>query len=233
MPSHSLCPARPARPTFLRSFGLGFAVLAALWTSPIAAVGAADLARLQHRAVQNGPRVEAALRELLALLRRSSAGDVLGQLQAVNQYFNQKIAFAEDTVAWGQTDYWASPLEALSKGQGDCEDYALAKYFSLLAAGVPVARLRLVYVRAVLGDGRVQAHMVLAYYPSGGGDTLILDNLIDQVEPARMRDDLTPVFSFNSDGLWQGVGTVGAGSPAARLTRWREVMAKARAEGFF
>ena len=115
---------------------------------------------------------------------------------------------------------------------GDCEDYAIAKYFSLLAVGVPAARLRLVYVRARMDDGPLQPHMVLAYFPVPGADPLVLDNLQDEIVPASRRDDLRPVFSFNSEGLWQGVGAVSAGDPALRLTRWREVMAKARAEGF-
>ena len=46
------------------------------------------------------------------------------------------------------------------------------------------------------------------------------------------RPDLTPVFSFNSEGLWQGTGSTSAGDPVSRLSRWREVIAKARAEGF-
>ena len=158
--------------------------------------------------------------------------DVPAQLQAVNQFFNARIEFATDEQAWGQADYWASPLEALAKGRGDCEDYAIAKYFSLGAAGMPVARLRLVYVRAQLDDGLAQAHMVLAYRPPGGGDLQILDNLVDAVLPAAQRSDLEPVFSFNSEGLWQGVGRVSAGDPRLRLTRWREVLHKARAEGF-
>jgi predicted transglutaminase-like cysteine proteinase len=158
--------------------------------------------------------------------------DPAAQLRAINQFFNRHIEFATDEQAWGQVDYWASPLESLQRRRGDCEDYAIAKYFSLLAAGMPVARLRLVYVRAQLDDGPAQAHMVLAYYPGAGGETLILDNLVDEVLPASRRSDLVPVFSFNSDGLWQGVGTVGAGDPLLRLTRWRELLAKVRAEGF-
>ncbi|MBL3278677.1 hypothetical protein ELP91_28930, partial [Klebsiella pneumoniae] len=78
---------------------------------------------------------------------------------------------------WGQVDYWGSPLETLTKGQGDCEDYAIGKYFALMAAGVPSARMRLVYVRAQNG-GVIQAHMVLAYYPTPDAEPLILDNLI-------------------------------------------------------
>ena len=191
-----------------------------------------DEARLQHSAATMGARAETALRQLRPLLIAARAMDDPAKLHFVNLFFNQRIEFATDAQAWGQVDYWASPLEALAKGQGDCEDYAIAKYFSLLAAGMPASRLRLVYVRAQLDDGVAQAHMVLAYYASAGSETLILDNLVDDILPASRRSDLQPVFSFNSEGLWQGVGQVGAGNPAARLTRWREVMAKARAEGF-
>jgi hypothetical protein len=88
-------------------------------------------------------------------------------------------------------------------------------------------------VRARLDASQVQAHMVLAYYPEEGGDALILDNLVDDILPGAARRDLTPVFSFNTDGLWQGVGSVAAGDPVARLSRWRELIAKVRAEGFF
>jgi predicted transglutaminase-like cysteine proteinase len=97
---------------------------------------------------------------------------------------------------------------------------------------VPVQRLRLVYVRAQIGGDSV-AHMVLAYYAQPGAEPLILDNLVGSVRPASRRPDLTPVFSFNSEGLWNGVGTHSAGDAQARLSRWREVMAKAKAEGFF
>lgn len=158
--------------------------------------------------------------------------DVPAQLRAVNRFVNTRIEFATDEQAWGEADYWASPLETLARGRGDCEDYAIAKYFSLVAAGIPVARLRLVYMRARLDDGPEQAHMVLAYDPQDGGEMLILDNLVDEVLPAARRGDLLPVFSFNSDGLWLGVGKVGAGDPRQRLARWREVLQKARAEGF-
>jgi predicted transglutaminase-like cysteine proteinase len=193
----------------------------------------ADEARMQRSASALGSSAAAAVQQLTPLLRAARWPDPLTQLRAVNHFYNSRIEFAPDAQVWGQVDYWASPLEALNKGQGDCEDYAIAKYFSLLAGGIPVARLRLVYVRAQLDDALAQAHMVLAYYPAMGGETLILDNLVEEVLPASQRSDLAPVFSFNSDGLWQGIGQVGAGNPAARLSRWRDVMAKARAEGFF
>jgi predicted transglutaminase-like cysteine proteinase len=160
--------------------------------------------------------------------------DEPARLAAVNEFFNRRIVFTSDMDVWAQTDYWASPLETLGKGRGDCEDYVIAKYFSLIAAGMPMGKLRLVYVRATVGGpgGEVLAHMVLAYYAAPGAEPLILDNLIGDIRPASRRTDLEPVFSFNGEGLWQGVGKQSAGDPVARLSRWREVMIKARAEGF-
>ncbi len=189
---------------------------------------------MTQAAQRHGPKAVAGVRALQAVLTSAVELDEDGRLQAVNQFFNRRIQFREDIEVWGQTDHWASPIEMLDKGQGDCEDFAMAKYFSLLTLGMPSAKLRLVYVRAQLGGpgGAVQAHMVLAYYAAPQAEPLILDNLISELRPASRRPDLTPVFSFNSDGLWQGVGGTTAGDPLVRLSRWREVLAKARAEGF-
>ena len=183
------------------------------------------------------------LKALQVVLGRAADQTDEARLDTVNQFFNRRIQFRSDQEVWGQADYWASPIELLEKGQGDCEDYVIAKYFSLVALGMPTAKLRLVYVRAQLGGegGVVQAHMVLAYYPTpttppapnaAQAEPLILDNLISDIRPASRRPDLTPVFSFNSDGLWQGVNGAPDGDPLVRLSRWREVVGKAKAEGF-
>ncbi len=212
---------------------------------------AADVERMQQAALRMGSSAVAGVKALQTVLNASAGLNDDGRLQAVNQFFNRRIEYRDDMEVWGQADYWASPLELLEKGQGDCEDYVIAKYFSLLTLGMPSSKLRLVYVRALLGGpgGAVQAHMVLAYYPSapsvpsalqgtapGQGpaqvEPLILDNLISDIRPASRRPDLTPIFSFNSDGLWQGVSGVPDGDPLVRLSRWREVVNKARAEGF-
>jgi len=193
-----------------------------------------DAERMLAAAQKQGPRALAGARALQAVMQGASEGDDDARLQALNHFFNRRIQSRDDTELWGQVDHWASPLEMLEKGAGDCEDFAIAKFFSLVALGMPVHKLRLVYVRAQLGGpgGPVQAHMVLAYYASPGAEPLILDNLIGDVRSASRRPDLAPVFSFNSEGLWQGVGSQAAGDPTARLSRWREVLAKARAEGF-
>ena len=193
-----------------------------------------DHDRMLAEAQKIGPAAVAGVRALQPLLSASLQLDDAAKLLAINDFFNRRILFRDDTDVWNQVDYWASPLETLGKGQGDCEDYAVAKYFALLALGLPTSKLRLVYVRAELGGpgGPVQPHMVLAYYGAPAAEPVILDNLVGELRPASRRPDLTPVFSFNSDGLWQGVGTQSAGDPVARLSRWRGVLAKARTEGF-
>ncbi len=218
--------------------GLGMLVLlAALW---VTASLAWDASRLIAAGQRRGPAGVSAAAALQELLNYAVTVDDTIKLATVNVFFNRRILFRDDIEVWRQQDYWASPLETLWKGQGDCDDYAIAKYFSLLAAGVPAQRLRLVYVRASLGalGGPQVAHMVLAYYPalSGSPDSMaadpwILDNLIGEIRPASQRSDLTPVFSFSVEGLWQGTSGGSGGDPLARLSRWRDVLDKAREEG--
>ncbi|WP_331176466.1 transglutaminase-like cysteine peptidase [Roseateles sp.] len=198
---------------------------------PLLAAAAYDAARVLDAAALRGPRVVEQAQALVQQIEHSGTQEELQRLREINDFFNRRLAFRDDAVTWGVPDYWASPLESLEKRAGDCEDYAIAKYFSLTAAGVPTARLRLVYVRARLA-GQSLAHMVLAYYAQPGAEPLILDNLRPEVLPASQRADLTPVFSFNTEGLWQGTGQVTAGDPLARLSLWRELVAKVRAEGF-
>jgi predicted transglutaminase-like cysteine proteinase len=128
---------------------------------------------------------------LVQLIGEVAAQDEESRLRAVNSFFNRSVQYRDDREIWGQIDYWASPLESLARGQADCEDYAIAKYFSLLASGVPGVKMRLVYVRAQLA-GSIQAHMVLAYYPQPDAEPLILDNLITDIRPASRRPDLAP-----------------------------------------
>ncbi len=192
---------------------------------------ALDSSRLLEVANARGPRVMAEAQAMLRMIDRASHQEEIARLTTVNDFFNQRIRYTEDIEVWGVQDYWASPLESLGKGAGDCEDYAIAKYFSLASSGVPVAKLRMVYVRAML-NGQSLAHMVLAYYAQPNSEPLILDNLVPEVKPASQRPDLSPVFSFNTEGLWDGVGSVSKGNPVVRLSQWRDLLAKVKDEGF-
>lgn len=184
-----------------------------------------------------GARVKVLLDRWFEVMQTSASLSEEEKIRKVNEFFNRRVHFVEDIEAWGKSDYWATPLETLGRGQGDCEDFSIAKYFTLRFLDVPNSKLRLTYVKAKIGglySDITQAHMVLGYYPTPDAEPLILDNLITDVRPASRRPDLSPVFSFNSEGLWVGSGPTSksAGSSTARLSRWRDVMAKMQAEGF-
>jgi predicted transglutaminase-like cysteine proteinase len=152
------------------------------------------------------------------------------QLNAVNRFFNQQLSFQDDTRIWHQTDYWATPIESLIKGAADCEDYALAKYFSLRHLGIPSEKLRITYVKALSQN---QAHMVLTFYSSPTADPLVLDNLIGEIRPASQRKDLLPVYAFNAEGLYlPGANGGTRSSDSKKLSRWQDVLKKMQVEGF-
>jgi predicted transglutaminase-like cysteine proteinase len=210
------------------ALGLLVAALAGGWSLTEAFESARVLLSAQRMGAAGQARAQALLQEIAD----AASQDEETRLKVINTFFNRRVLYRDDMETWGVVDYWATPLETMAKGQGDCEDYAIGKYFSLLAAGVPGVKMRLVYVRAQLG-ATIQAHMVLAYYPEPNAESLILDNLITDIRPASRRPDLTPVFSFNAEGLWQGVSGSSAGDPSARLSRWRDVLAKTKAEGWW
>ena len=198
-------------------------------------VHAVDPDRLLKSAQKYGSTAVANATALQQVMASVAGRDDAAKLKAVNDFYNQRLAYVEDIDNWGQLDYWASPLESLGKAAGDCEDYAIGKYFTLTSLGVPHAKLRMVYVRASIAgapNGFV-AHMVLAYYPTPEAEPLVLDNLQPGIHRAGERPDLSPVFSFNAEGLWQGVGSIRAnGDPLTRLSKWREVLTRARQDGF-
>jgi predicted transglutaminase-like cysteine proteinase len=159
------------------------------------------------------------------------------KIKRVNEFFNRRITWADDQKIWGQADYWATPLETLGRATGDCEDFAIAKYYTLISAGIPVSKLRLVYVKAKNGNvpgltTTEQAHMVMAYYPNPDAEPMILDNLITDIRPASRRPDLQPIFSFNSEGVYVGPSAKDEKSGNARLSRWQDLLQRAQDEGF-
>ena len=142
------------------------------------------------------------------------------QLNRVHRFFNQ-VRFLDDQMHWRRGDYWATPIELLATNGGDCEDFAIAKYFTLKQLGLPVSKMRLTYVKAIELN---QAHMVLTYYKEQGEPPLVLDNLTNEILPANKRRDLVPVYSFNGDGLWKAKqhGDTRLGN-ADDIVMWREL----------
>jgi len=157
--------------------------------------------------------------DLLKLNKNKSEPE---KLKEVNDFFNN-VRFVSDELHWKQKDYWATPVEFLSTNGGDCEDFTLAKYFTLRELGVPDKKLRLTYVKAIKLN---QAHMILSYFETPASEPLILDNLVKDIKRASLRRDLVPVYSFNGNGLWlakereQGK-LVGKSS---RVSRWSDVI---------
>ena len=86
------------------------------------------------------------------------------KLKKVNDFFNN-IKYMRDDQVWKKKDYWASPFEFMGVGAGDCEDYAIAKYFALRTLGIPDEKLKITYVKLKTKNKKYEeAHMVLNYY---------------------------------------------------------------------
>ena len=159
------------------------------------------------------------------LLLSSNPKNEKDKLIAVNDYFNQ-MKFTSDASHWGIEDYWATPIEFIATAGGDCEDFTIAKYFSLLRLGLEINKLRFVYVKATSIN---QAHMVLAYYASTDSEPLILDNLDKTIKRSSQRPDLIPSYSFNGDSLWSSRELRGRGSKIGKtgnISVWKMLMDK-------
>lgn len=155
------------------------------------------------------------------LMQPSKELSELERLKKVNRFFNL-FRFLDDSKLWGVSNYWATPIEFIGVNGGDCEDYSIAKYFTLLELGIEDEKMRITMVKAVKIN---QYHMVLAYYDTPSAIPLILDNLDGVIKPATQRKDLVPVYSFNASQLWlnkeKGRGILTGKSSKIKL--WRDL----------
>ena len=143
------------------------------------------------------------------LVQYSAQSTETERLQMVNGYFNQWPP-KQDSEAWNTPEYWCTPQEFMKQRGGDCEDYAIAKYFALRYLGFEARRLRIVIVRQRDENGAFlpSLHAVLAVHgKSANGDTwFILDNNArprDNIFPhLQYRGRLVPLYSLNEDGAW-------------------------------
>lgn len=119
--------------------------------------------------------------------------ELLKKLSHVNSFIN-KILPAHDISTQASLDYWATPKEFLLQGHGDCEDYVIAKYFTLLELGIPKEKL---YFAVVDIKGEKTSHMILLYLETKESTPLVLDNLSSVVIPLTKRTKLIPKFAFN------------------------------------
>jgi predicted transglutaminase-like cysteine proteinase len=185
----------------------------------------AQIARL---AQQFGPIAKtrlAAWRDILTAQKYKKLPES-AKLELVNDFMNQ-TPFISDREHWGKEDYWATPIEFLSTNAGDCEDFSIAKYFTLRALGVPDDKLRITYVKELVIYN--EAHMVLAYFPTPDSEPLVLDNIRKTIQAASNRSDLLPVYSFNGSGLWlakEQTGRAQSVGGSDRIGHWRDLQSR-------
>ncbi len=216
---------------YLLLSAIGLVLAAAVYT-PATALQFNDSHIQKLVLARYGQRGVTVVSRWLAMMSRERSAPELAQLRIVNDFWNSTVSGSEDRYVWSRADYWATPLETLGKQAGDCEDFVIGKYFSLINMGVPAEKLRFVYVKARIGgmgSSTSIAHMVLGYYPTPNADPLVLDSLVGSIRPASQRRDLTPVFSFNAQGIY--VAGAATTSPD-RIGHWRSLLAKMQKEGF-
>lgn len=132
-------------------------------------------------------------REMLASLEGES---LRKQVERVNDWGNAH-PYIVDQLNWGLEDYWETPYEFMAMN-GDCEDYAIAKYYSLRALGVSEEAMRVIIVQDFNLGGII--HAILGVYD--GNDLLILDNQIDQVMSAMRIYHYRPIYGVNEAWWW-------------------------------
>lgn len=147
---------------------------------------------------QYGSSARIRLEQWQRLLKSARGVSEQAKLKQVNDFFN-RTRWISDQDHWRQKDYWATPVEFLVTDGGDCEDFTIAKYYTLKALGVNISKMSIAYVKAIEYN---QAHMVLTYYSSPRAEPVVLDNINKRILPASKRPDLVHVYSFNGDNLW-------------------------------
>ena len=193
---------------------------AILFSSPEFSIAKAFLDKIEREYGIFAKRRAFALVQMMNDVRDDSE---MAKLNGVNDFFNQ-TPYASDKEVWGISDYWATRYEFIGKDKGDCEDYVIAKYFTLKELGVPTSKLFMTYAKSLKYK---TAHMVLTYYATPRSEPLVLDNYNFKILPASQRDDLIPIYSFSGDELFNAKqAQIGKMVPAAaKQTRpWDELI---------
>lgn len=159
----------------------------------------ADMAKDEeslHRCQNDASSCSPAAAQFARLVASAKAKNGRAQLEDINQNVNIAIRYVSDSTQYGVADRWSSALSSFATGQGDCEDYAIAKYAALSEAGFAAEDLRLVLVRdrAVRED-----HAVLAVHHEG--KWLIMDNRSALLREDSQISSFTPLFAINHRGV--------------------------------
>jgi predicted transglutaminase-like cysteine proteinase len=194
-----------------------------VWVTAAEAPKVVTQQEIEQTKIKYGSRAADRLAQWQELVDENQNEDEDDKLEIVNDFFN-RVQFVDDIIHWRKKDYWATPLEMLATNAGDCEDYSIAKYFTLKALGVPESKLYITYVKAIRLN---QAHMVLTYFKTPKSVPVVLDNINKRILKATKRKDLVPIYSFNGDGLWlakqRGKGRSVSGG-TSKLKNWNNLL---------
>ncbi|WP_374090649.1 transglutaminase-like cysteine peptidase [Methylomicrobium lacus] len=210
---------RPHRPIFAQTIIFYICLMMAGSTLGWIELTAEILTQAKHKYGEQAQRRLIRWQNLLTSAKNLPEKDKLKQ---VNDFFNLNALFIDDIIHWKTEDYWATPLEFLATGAGDCEDFAIAKYFTLQELGVDESKMRITYVKSLRLN---QPHMVLTFFASPKSVPEVLDNLTPEIKPATQRSDLLPVYSFNGTGLWTAKARTAGNRVGSsnRLSLWTEL----------
>lgn len=180
-------------------------------------------------AVQPKP-VSEVKRQTVTLLNSMKGKTHWQQLKLVNNWVNNAMEQGEDLAIWHQEDFWASPIQALTKGAADCEDYAITKYFFLREAGIPAQQLFLSHVNY---QYQAAPHMVLVFYNTKDDGYYVLDNIVEHIAPSIKRQDLSYKYSFNEETVYTGAPPLFkhvVSSTPEQIGNWKRVVNKWKEE---
>ncbi|OHD87283.1 transglutaminase-like cysteine peptidase [Sulfuricurvum sp. RIFCSPLOWO2_12_FULL_43_24] len=201
-------------------FFITAALAAILLSSPEFSISKAFMDKIER---EYGPIAKKRAFYLIQMMNEARDLDDMGKMEKVNDFFNQ-TPYASDKTTWGISDYWATRYEFIGKDRADCEDYVIAKYFTLKELGVPTSKLFMTYAKSIRYK---TAHLVLTYYETPKSIPLVLDNYNFKILPASVRDDLIPIYSFSGDELFNAKqAQIGKMVPAATKQKrpWDELV---------
>lgn len=161
-----------------------------------------SLARLEKSLGQPSPEEREALDAWRKVLEPLQDEHELTKIQEVNTKVNAR-PYVEDIKNWDVNDYWASPVEFLMRG-GDCEDFAIAKYFSLRILGVPAERMNIKVVKDTtkfIKDSKEHVAHAILVVDLEDGQQLALDNQSSTTEFVDTLDHYKPLYVVNARGL--------------------------------
>ena len=168
-----------------------FIVFISLFSTSLYAINLSNLDSTNYEYIKNKYGINALKRIKLwnQMIESSKNETTLNKIKNVNDFFN-KFAYKDDLVHWRKKDYWATPFEFMVTGAGDSEDYALAKYYSLLKLGVSRKNLEITFVEYKGSKSFQNNHVVLNYFHNLNSEAIVLDNIEGELQLTSKRPDL-------------------------------------------